>query len=58
MFERFSQKVLPVVAGWASGSVVTWMVMDNKRHQEQRQLKEVGQQFVTEFIKEINTPKK
>ncbi len=37
MFERFSQKVLPVIAGWASGSVVTWMVMDNKRHQEVRQ---------------------
>jgi hypothetical protein len=58
MFENFLQKVLPVVAGWTSGSVVTWMVMDNKRQQEKRQLKEVGQLFVAEFVKEINTPKK
>ncbi len=26
---RFTEKVLPVVSGWVSGSVVTWMIMDN-----------------------------
>ena len=28
---RFTDKVLPIVAGWVSGSVVTWMVVDNDR---------------------------
>jgi hypothetical protein len=32
---RFTEKVLPVVAGWVSGSVVTWMIMDNP-HQNKK----------------------
>jgi hypothetical protein len=28
---RFTEKVLPVIAGWVSGSVVTWMIMDNEK---------------------------
>ena len=28
---RFTDKVLPIVAAWVSGSVVTWMIVDNDR---------------------------
>jgi hypothetical protein len=30
------QKVLPVIAGWVSGSVVTWMVMDNENQNKKK----------------------
>lgn len=33
---RFTDKLLPVVAAWVSGSVVTWMVMDNKHSNMKR----------------------
>jgi hypothetical protein len=33
---RFTEKVLPVVAGWISGSVVTWMIVDNDHRNKKK----------------------
>ena len=35
---RFTDKVLPIISGWVSGSVVTYMVMDNTAQNQKRAL--------------------
>jgi hypothetical protein len=42
---RFTEKVLPVVAGWVSGSVVTWMVIDNEHRNEKKLNKAAASQL-------------